>query len=110
MHFSKKDMQKIFSSALFLQVNRDAALEIFDKHACFAQVFESGAIIHSPECTQRRVGLVLYGEAAVTTNDPSKGALLRFLRVGDFFGIANLFNESPFVSTIRAQKPCRVFF
>ena len=110
MPFSEKDIQKIFETEMFSGSERERTLAIFERYNAHAADFESGEIIHSPECSTRRVGLILSGSASVTTNDASKETLLRFLKAGDFFGIANLFQESAFVSVIRAQKKCRVFF
>ncbi len=110
MPFLEKDIQKVFATEMFSDANRELALSIFEECGAQAIDFESGEIIHSPECAERRVGLILSGSASVTTNDASKETLLRFLKSGDFFGIANLFQGSAFVSVIRAQKKCRVFF
>ena len=55
-------------------------------------------------------GVLLSGRATVTTPDPSRTVLLRFLSTGDVFGIANLFSEEKFVSLIHADGSCRCVF
>lgn len=57
-----------------------------------------------------RLAVLAEGKAAVTTPDPGRAVLLRFLRVGDLFGIANLFSAEPLVSTVRAETDCAFLF
>lgn len=110
MEISGKDVITIFLHPLFRDVRRQAAEEIFSLHGCAVSVFSEHELIHSPTANEKKVGLLLEGEASVTTKDTSRNTLLRFLRCGDLFGIANLFTDEQFVSVIRAEKKCRVFF
>ncbi len=110
MTLTKKESEKIFRSPIFANVNSDHASEIFERHRCCAVDFEDDDIILSQSKTTHKAGIILLGEAVATTADDSKNALLRFLKVGDFFGIANLFTNEDYVSSIRAKKKCRVFF
>lgn len=110
MKIQEKELLKVFQHPLFRDVNREVAVEIFSAHECTVSVFSEHDLIHSPSTLERKVGFLLEGEASVTTKDPAKNALLRFLRCGDLFGIANLFTDEPFVSVVRAEKRCRVFF
>lgn len=52
------------------------------------------------------------GKASVLTPDPTHAVLLRFLKSGDLFGIANLFSgpDTPFVSVVRAETDCTCVF
>ncbi|MBQ9785228.1 MAG: Crp/Fnr family transcriptional regulator [Clostridia bacterium] len=108
--FSDQDISRIFGHAFLSGIDRENALSIWRTHACEITAFEDGDVIHSPDSSEKKVGLILDGRAVVTTKDPSKTALLRYLGVGDAFGVANLFNDEPYVSVIRAEKKCRVFF
>jgi len=110
MNFSEKDIKKIFRHPFFKDVEKEHALALLSEHNCSLETFSDGDMILSPSSSQKKVGFVMDGEASVTTKDPSKNALLRFLYDGDLFGIANLFTDEPFVSVIRAEKKCRVFF
>ena len=110
MNLSKKESEKIFSSPIFLGIDVVCAAEIFERHNCRAVDFEDGDIILSQSEASHKAGIFLSGEAVVTTADDSKNALLRFFKAGDFFGIANLFTNEDYVSSIRAKKKCRVFF
>lgn len=110
MSITKKEAEKIFSSPIFLGVDCARALEIFTKNLCHAVNFLENDSIHTKNDASRYVGLVLSGEAVATTTDNAKNTLLRFLRPGDFFGIANLFGEQECVSSVRARKKCRIFF
>ena len=110
MDLKEKDLNKIFAHPFFEGIDRANAIKCMQAHGCTVECFAEGEVIHSPSISEKRVGILLNGEAGVTTKDPSKNALLRFLRAGDLFGIANLFTDEPFVSVIRAEKKCRVFF
>ena len=110
MLLTKKESEKIFNSPIFCGVHIANATEIFEKHGCHAVDFEDGDTILSQKESSRTAGIFLAGEAVATTADDSKNTLLRFFETGDFFGIANLFTDETYVSSIRAKKRCRVFF
>ena len=110
MLLTKKETEKIFSSPIFCGVDIANANDVFLRNGCRAVEFEDGDTILSQSETSHKAGIFLSGQAVVTTADDSKNALLRFFEVGDFFGIANLFTNEDYVSSIRAKKKCRVFF
>ena len=110
MILTKKEAEKIFHSPIFKGVDSTHANEVFEKHNWRAVDFEDGEIILSQSEASRKAAIFLSGEAVATTSDDSKNALLRFFKVGDFFGIANLFTNQEYVSSIRAKKKCKVFF
>ena len=110
MNLTKKETERIFHSPIFSGVNVACAMNLFEAHSCQAVDFEDGDIILSQNEATHKAGIFLSGEAIVTTADDSKNALLRFFKMGDFFGIANLFTNQDYVSTIRAKKRCRVLF
>ena len=109
MQFSEKDLQKISANPLFAKTEIGILREIFDSCGCKSCLFENGEVLRSSQSNDRVVGVILDGKASVSTPDASHSALLRFLRVGDTFGIANLFSEAPYISVIRADGSCRVF-
>jgi CRP-like cAMP-binding protein len=110
MNLTKKETEKIFHSPIFEGVDPSRALLLFEKHNCRAVDFEEGELILSQNEKVHKAGIFLLGEAVATTADDSKNALLRFFGAGDLFGIANLFTNENYVSSIRAKKKCRVFF
>lgn len=110
MNLAKKETEKIFSSPIFKNIDASHALEIFEKHNCRSCDFCEGEMILSQNEASHKAGIFLSGEATATTTDDAKNALLRFFKTGDFFGIANLFTDEDYVSSIRAKKKCRVFF
>lgn len=110
MCLSKKENERIFSSPIFSGIDPARATEIFWKNGCYAMDFDEGSLIFSKDNTSHQAGIFLFGEAVATTSDHSKNALLRFFEAGDFFGIANLFTNEKYVSSICAKKKCRVFF
>ncbi len=72
-----------------------------------AALFPAGEAIPAADPSGRPQLVVLTkGKAAVTTPDPGHAVLLRFLRAGDLFGIANLFSDEASVSTVRAETDC----
>ena len=109
MVFSEKDLQKIMGNSLFAGSDKEQVKKIFTESGCCVKAFAAGEIILSPESEQKCAAILLGGKAVVNTPDPSKKMLLRFLGVGEPFGIANLFTDEPFVSIIRAHGECRVF-
>lgn len=110
MQLTKQELNKIFASPLFCGMDRKKAIRIFEEYSCSASCFSDGEILMSPEVQQRRIGILLKGTALVTTPDPSKETLLRFLEPEEPFGISNLFLDAPFVSIIRAHGSCKAFF
>ena len=110
MKITKKETDKIFACPIFVGVDCAHALSILERHGCKAIDFEEADTILSQNDPCHKAGIILAGEAVATTADDSKNALLRFFGVGDLFGIANLFTNERYVSSIRAKKRCRVFF
>jgi CRP-like cAMP-binding protein len=109
MAFSEKDLKQIFESRLFLGTNRERALQVFEENDCRVIEYSDGDVLHEPSCMKKSAGLILAGKATVSTPDPSKKTLLRYLEAGSLYGIANLFSDAPYVSVIRAHGDCRVF-
>ena len=108
--FSEKDFKKVLSNPLFQGTDRKKVAEIFSEFGCRTVTVADGELLLSPQTTEKMAGLVLSGRAVVTTPDPTRKTLLRFLDANEPFGIANLFTDAPFVSVIRAHGECRVFF
>ena len=105
-----KDFKKIMSSMLFCESDKARTREILERFGCHVSTVADGTLLLSPQTTEKMAGLVLSGRAVVTTPDPQKKTLLRFLGANEPFGISNLFTEDRFVSMIRAHGECRVFF
>ena len=109
MGFSEKDFQKVMATELLKNCNEQTARRVFEACGCKSSVFADGKILRSPADTDRLAGVILEGKAIVTTPDPARNTLLRFLGKGEMFGIANLFSEDPYISVIRAEGECRAF-
>ena len=100
----------LFALPLFEGTDRAILSAIINEHAC-AEDYSSGDTIVAPSDTEKRLGVILEGEASVFSADESGGALLRVLKKGDTFGVANLFStQDKFVSLIVAKKHCSVLF
>jgi len=109
MLLTKKDQTKIFLHPFFSALDVAKTSEIFDTYGCRVTDYAENEEILSPSSGEHAMGLILSGSATVTTKDPSKRALLRFLREGDLFGVSNLFTDEPFLTHVNADKKCRVF-
>ena len=109
MRFTDKDLKQIFESRLFLGTDREHVLQVFEETDCRVIEYTDREILHEPSCTEKSAGLILCGKATVSTPDPTKKTLLRYLETGSLYGIANLFSDAPYVSVIRAHGDCRVF-
>ncbi|MBR3894955.1 MAG: Crp/Fnr family transcriptional regulator [Clostridia bacterium] len=106
---SEKDWKKIGENPLFDGVDLRRAREILVEAGGRSESFADGDVILSPHSDEKAAGILLSGSAVVTTPDPSKNTLLRYLGVGEPFGIANLFCDAPYISLIRAHGSARVF-
>lgn len=110
MEISKQESKRIFECPLFAGVDCDHAMRIFDTHDCSIRFFGDNEEILSPKTPQKYVCILLLGKATVTTPDPGKSTLLRYLSICEPFGVANLFSNSPFISVVSAKGSCKVLF
>ena len=73
--------------------------------------FYNGEIAYSSESDTLRVGILLEGSAQIFTGLLGEATLLRTIKVGELFGIANLYAEQePFPTQIVAKGSCRLLF
>lgn len=110
MTITQKDWNGVFAHPLFRGTDREAVRRILEAGDCQVCIFSDGDTVRSPASSQKAAGILLSGRATVTTPDPARKALLRYLSAGALFGIASLFDDAPSVSIIRAKGTCRVFF
>ncbi len=110
MELTKQDLRTIRAVSLFSELDPALLVDAMERFGGKVSVFASGEIILSPDAQPPQAGLVLSGKASVTTPDTAHAVLLRFLKSGDLFGIANLFSSEPFVSRICAENACRCLF
>ena len=108
MQISETDFQSILKNEMLAKANRQTLGGVLEAFPCSFADFADGEVIHSPEIRENQAVILLSGKATVKTPGESHRTLLRFLRAGDMFGIANLFSNRPYVSTVRAVGGCRV--
>ena len=108
MQISETDFQGILKNEMFAKSDRDVLMRVLREFPCSVADFGDGEVIHSPQNRETRAVILLSGKATVQTPGESRRTLLRFLRAGDMFGIANLFSSRPYVSTVRAVGNCRI--
>ncbi len=104
---SEQDWNIIKNSMLFSGMEQASLEAVFHGSDCRIVCFADREALRSPESREHVAGLILAGKATVTTPDPARNTLLRFLEPGAFFGIANLFSDRPYISRIAADGPCR---
>ncbi len=107
---TKAELDRIFRCNLFFNTDHGSAKRIFELHGASVVSFLSGDVILSPNTSEKKLGILLSGKAEISTPDPAKETLLRFLCECEPFGIANLFSDAPFISIIHAKSECKVFF
>ena len=66
--------------------------------------YRSGEVIYSPQSPRKCVGIVLSGRVAALSDN----ALLRMIPENDLFGIANLYSNDGYPSTITAKTAASV--
>lgn len=66
--------------------------------------YRSGDIIYSPQSSKKCIGIVVSGKVAAL----SENALLKIIPVNDLFGIANLYSDDNYPSTITAKTAASV--
>ncbi len=95
----------ILSCPLFQGLSREAVLAELDTLPCERRTYRKGEILYSPRAFSRSLGILLRGTVGV-----SKGSLpVSFLRPGDLFGAAALYNQEPdYVTTLTARADCAV--
>ena len=73
--------------------------------------FERGAVIYSPHCFQRCLGVVLEGTVAVDQAIGIRRTRMRTMGVGQVFGAAALYGgDASYVTEISAKTACAVAF
>lgn len=106
----KKSIDMLLQHPLFLGTDREMLSRTVSEHGYCIKTILSGEEIFSPKDDRKTIGMILSGKAIVTTPDREKTVLMRYLTVGDLFGVANLFTKEPYVSIIRSSGNCNVFY
>jgi len=105
------DKEAVLSTHPFIS-RADARVirEIADSEGCDVCVFSPGDVIYSTEFNMNKLGYIISGKASVFSADNGREILLRQLNDGDITGVANLFNNNPFISRIVAVSKCKIMF
>lgn len=107
MELKEKDLSFLTTHFLFAGLDKELIRKVSEAGKIYAKTYRTGEVIHSPSSEEPLAGMVISGKATVTTPDPVRKTLMRFLHAGDLFGVANLFTSSPYISLIRAEGSCR---
>jgi len=95
--------EAILNCPLFRGLSRETVLTELDALDCERRTYRKGEVLYSPRSFSRSLGILLRGTVGV-----SKGSLpVSFLRPGDLFGAAALYNQEPdYVTTLTARADC----
>ena len=102
----KNTLEILLSLPLFRGANVKNLEKSMENGNFTCRSYASSEIIYSPEETEKKLIVILSGEASVYTADESRSMLLRRLGEGKTVGVANLFSDESFVSRIIADKKC----
>lgn len=96
---------------LFVGVDLQNADPYWNEQTMSLSSFDDGETAYSSECGSLRVGILLDGCAQIYTGVSGESTLLRMLKVGELFGIANLYaEEEAFPTQIIAKGGCKLLF
>lgn len=100
-----KDEERILTCPLFQGLPRETVLTDLETLNCERRTYRKGEVLYAPHTFSRSLGILLRGTVGVT-----KGSLpVSFLRPGDLFGAAALYNQEPdYVTTLTARTDCAV--
>lgn len=93
---------------VFSSLTEDTVRRYFPTESTEIVSFDAHKTAYSPSSEQLRIGILLSGKARVETDAQ---ALLKSLRIGELFGVANLYaEEEPFPTSIVTTAPSRILF
>ncbi len=97
------------------RIFRHASADAVNQYLCGENLelcrFPPKEKIYTPASKTRSVGILLSGRAQICPDNGGERSLMKTMKVGELFGIANLYAaEEPFPSVIRAKESCTVLF
>ena len=96
---------------LFREAESQTVNRFLNDSTLFAEQLPAGSAVYASDGTEERIGLLLIGTAQAFTGQAREHALLKTIRPGELFGIANLYAEDePFPSRILAVSDCRILW
>ena len=97
--------------AIFRGADPTAISSFLRDDALQAIRISAGRTVYASDEREERIGLLLDGVAQAFTGQSREHALLKTIRSGELFGIANLYAEDdPFPSRIVAVSDCRILW
>ena len=96
---------------IFHGADRQAVLSFLNDSALQLVQLSAGSTVYACDGEEERIGLLLNGRAQAFTGQIREHALLKTIRSGELFGIANLYAEDePFPSRIFAISDCQILW
>lgn len=105
-----QDWEVLSKNPIFAKIDSETLMNAIGGFGGSVRAFSARESILSPDSKGKSVVVILSGRAAVSTPDPSRQVLLRYLSPGEAVGVSNLFCDERFVSDIRAVSACRCLF
>jgi CRP-like cAMP-binding protein len=105
------DYALLTSHPLFRGADPDAIPRYLNEETTAVVRVSAGSTAYDSEGTEDRIGMLLCGTAQAFTGANGETALLKTIRAGELFGIANLYAEDePFPSRIVAISSCEILW
>ena len=102
---------EIEKNPLFSKVPREHIKNYFNSEKTYTKELLPNTLAYSSKSSSLTVAIILTGSARVYIGDGNEKALLRTLKAGDIFGVANLYdNEAPFPTQIITATAARILF
>ena len=96
---------------IFQGTDRDTVNRFLNERTMTVVRLGVGSTAYASDGQEDRIGLLLRGTAQAFTGPSKENALLKTIRSGELFGIANLFAEDePFPSRIVAISDCEILW
>ncbi len=112
---SELRIEKIFPSItknpIFCKVDFNSAYTYLNEASMLVRFFNQKEVAYSSTAEGVCIGILLSGKAQVYTGSANDPILLKSLKAGELFGIANLYaEEEPFPTMIITTEPCEILF
>lgn len=109
MNVTKKTLDALCESKLFMGISRKSIESLLDSQEKKVEVFKKGDVIYSQKNFESKIGFIIRG--AVNVIKPATNVTVNTLGKGEFFGAATLYSQrDTYVADIVAATETKVLF
>ena len=102
---------EIEKNPLFSKVPREHVKKYFSGEKTYTKELAANTLAYSSRSSNLKVAIILTGSARVYIGEGNEKALIRTIKAGDIFGVANLYDdEAPFPTQIITATGARILF